>query len=61
VFLCVSSCLCEHLLNLVHLKDGITVRSLFALATPLVPLLLLIACGCLEVFSRGLGGFVAVD
>jgi len=34
---------------------------MFAIATPLVPLLLLIACGCVEVFSRGLGDFVAVD
>jgi hypothetical protein len=43
------------------LEDGATVRSMFAIATPLVPLLLLIACGCLELFSRGLGDFVAVD
>ena len=42
-------------------KDGVTVRSIFALATPLVPLLLLIACGFLEFFSRGLGDFVAID
>ena len=42
-------------------KDGVTVRSIFALATPLVPLLLLIACGFLELFSRGLGGFIAID
>jgi len=52
---------CAILINLVHFKDGATVRSLSALATPLVPLMLLIACGCVEVFSRGLGDFVAVD
>eukprot|EP00435_Cladocopium_sp_Y103_P013945 s3795_g3.t1 len=45
----------QNFLALQCLYDGVTVRSLFALATPLVPLLLLIACGCLEVFSRGLG------
>jgi hypothetical protein len=50
-----------HIYPLVHFEDGVTVRSMFALATPLVPLLLLIACGCVEVFSRGLGDFVAVN
>ena len=51
----------DYVANLLHFKDGETVRSLFALATPLVPLVLLIAGGCVEVFSRGLGDFVAVD
>mmetsp|Transcript_36661 Transcript_36661/g.79054 ORF Transcript_36661/g.79054 Transcript_36661/m.79054 type:complete len:616 (+) Transcript_36661:836-2683(+) len=45
----------QNFLALQCLYDGATVRSMFAIATPLVPLLLLIACGCLEVFSRGLG------
>jgi len=45
----------QNFLALQCLHDGVTVRSMFALATPLVPLLLLIACGCVEVFSRGLG------
>jgi len=45
----------QNFLALQCVYDGVTVRSLFALATPLVPLLLLIACGCGEVFSRGLG------
>jgi len=45
----------QNFLALQCLYDGATVRSMFAIATPLVPLLLLIACGCVEVFSRGLG------
>eukprot|EP00913_Durusdinium_trenchii_P019936 g18739.t1 len=36
-------------------EDGVAVRSLFALATPLVPLLILLLCSCAEIFSRGLG------
>ncbi|CAL1135035.1 unnamed protein product, partial [Cladocopium goreaui] len=45
----------QNFLALQCFYDGATVRSMFAIATPLVPLLLLIACGCVEVFSRGLG------
>jgi len=45
----------QNFLALQCLYDGVTVRSMFAVATPLVPLLLLIACGCVEAFSRGLG------
>ncbi|CAE7297829.1 inlA [Symbiodinium sp. CCMP2592] len=35
--------------------DAPTVRTAFALATPLVPLLAVAACMCLELFSHGLG------
>jgi len=45
----------QNFLALQCVYDGEAVRSLFALATPLVPLLLLIACGVAEVFSPGLG------
>jgi len=34
--------------NMSTFKDGVTVRSMFALATPLVPLLLLMLCGCVS-------------
>ena len=51
----------EHVANLMYFKDGEAVRSLFALATPLVPLLLLIACGVAEVFSPGLGDLLAIQ
>ncbi|CAE7206176.1 unnamed protein product [Symbiodinium sp. CCMP2456] len=35
--------------------DGATVRGIFALATPLLPLLVLVACACLELRNRGMG------
>ncbi|CAE7745200.1 MIK2 [Symbiodinium sp. CCMP2592] len=35
--------------------DGATVRGIFALATPLLPLLVLVACACLELRNLGMG------
>ncbi|CAE7892400.1 unnamed protein product, partial [Symbiodinium necroappetens] len=35
--------------------DGATVRGVFALATPLLPLLVLVACACLELRNLGMG------
>ncbi|CAK9032585.1 unnamed protein product [Durusdinium trenchii] len=45
----------QNFLALECVYDGVAVRSLFALATPLVPLLILLLCSCVEIFSRGLG------
>ena len=41
--------------------DGALVRSIFALASPLVPLLVVLACSGLEVYSRGMGALGLVE
>ena len=39
--------------------DGATVRSIIALASPLVPLLVVLCCSVLEVYSKGMGALIA--
>eukprot|EP00439_Symbiodinium_sp_Y106_P041875 s6746_g5.t1 len=41
--------------------DGATVRGIFALATPLLPLLVLVACACLELRNLGMGSLPAPE
>ena len=49
----------QNFLSVQCLFDALTVRSIFVVATPLIPVALLVMCGFLEFCRPGIGDFVA--